>query len=192
VRRFGLKRADFEAVIDGMAMDVARDLRWPSEAELDLYCDRVASAVGRLSVCVFGMDEAPGIALSHHLGRALQLTNILRDIDEDAAIGRVYLPLEPIERQGINVGNIAAVVNDPRIDAVGHMLAARARGHFAEADHILGARPRGHLIAPRLMSAAYGQLLHRMAARGWVSPRHRVRHNRLALLWTLVRLRLGG
>jgi phytoene synthase len=191
VRAFGLKRADFEAVIDGMAMDVARDICWPSEAELDLYCDRVASAVGRLSVRVFGMDEAPGIALAHHLGRALQLTNILRDIDEDAAIGRVYLPLEPIVAQGIAVGDIAQVVGDPRIDGVARIVAAQAREHYAEADRILAARPRGHLIAPRLMSAAYGQLLRRMEAQGWAAPRQRVRHNRLALLWTLVRLRLG-
>jgi presqualene diphosphate synthase len=191
VRRFGLLRADFEAVIDGMAMDVARDIRWPPAAELDLYCDRVASAVGRLSVRIFGMEDAPGIALAHHLGRALQLTNILRDIDEDAAIGRVYLPLEPIEAQGIVIGDIPAVVNNPRIDAVGKIVAAKARDHFYEADRILRARPRGHLIAPRLMSAAYGQLLDRMEAQGWKAPRARVRHNRLALLWTLVRLRLG-
>jgi len=101
VRRFDLDRADFEAVIDGMAMDVARDIRWPAMAELDLYCDRVASAVGRLSVRVFGMPREPGVELAHHLGRALQLTNILRDIDEDAEIGRVYLPAEALTGAGI-------------------------------------------------------------------------------------------
>jgi phytoene synthase len=191
VTRFRLQRADFDAVIDGMAMDVTRDLRWPTMAELDLYCDRVASAVGRLSVRVFGMESAPGLALSHHLGRALQLTNILRDIDEDAVIGRVYLPLEAIEKQGIAIGDIATVVGDPRIDGAGKIVAGQARAHFAEADRILAARPRGHLIAPRLMSAAYRQLLDRMEAKGWAPPRLRVRHNRLALLWTLVRLRLG-
>jgi phytoene synthase len=191
VRRFRLDRADFEAVIDGMAMDVVRDFRWPSMAELDLYCDRVASAVGRLSVRIFGMEQAPGLALSHHLGRALQLTNILRDIDEDAAIGRVYLPFEAIEKQGIVVGDIAHVIGDPRIDGTAKIVAGHARAHFAEADRILKDRPRGHLIAPRLMSAAYRQLLDRMEAKGWAPPRVRVRHNRLALLWTLVRLRLG-
>jgi squalene synthase HpnD len=192
IERFHLGHPDFEAVIDGMAMDVTADIRWPSEDVLDLYCDRVASAVGRLSVRIFGMDEAPGLALSHHLGRALQLTNILRDIDEDAAIGRVYLPLEAIERQGIAIGDIAKVIGDPRVDAVGRELAGRAAGHFAEADRVLAARPRGHLTAPKLMSAAYGQLLRRMTARGWTAPRQRVRHNRLALLWTVARLRLGA
>ena len=143
VRRFRLDRDDFEAVINGMAMDVARDFRWPALAELDLYCDRVASAVGRLSVRVFGMEQAPGLALAHHLGRALQLTNILRDIDEDAAIGRVYLPLEAIEKQGIMIGDIAGVVGDARIDGAGKIVAGHARAHFREADRILAGRPRG-------------------------------------------------
>ena len=92
VRRYGLRKADFLTVIDGMAMDVAEDIVAPNLATLDLYCERVASAVGRLSIKVFGMDEEPGFQLAHHLGRALQLTNILRDLDEDAAIGRLYLP----------------------------------------------------------------------------------------------------
>lgn len=191
VRRFGLRREDFEAVIDGMAMDVAGDIRWPSADTLDLYCDRVASAVGRLSIKIFGMEERAGFELSHHLGRALQVTNILRDIDEDAAIGRVYLPLEAIEAQGIAVGDIAAVIGDPRIDGAGQILAAQAQEHFVTAQAILRTRPKGHLIAPKLMAAAYSELLRRMRQAGWAPPRERVRHNRLALLWTLVKLRLG-
>jgi phytoene synthase len=83
-RSFGLHRDDFIAIIDGMEMDVVDTIRAPDFATLDLYCDRVASAVGRLSVRVFGMPEQQGVALAHHLGRALQLTNILRDLDEDA------------------------------------------------------------------------------------------------------------
>ena len=191
IRRFDLRLADFEAVIDGMAMDVAGDVRWPSFETLDLYCDRVASAVGRLSVRIFGMDEAPGLKLAHHLGRALQLTNILRDIDEDAGIGRVYLSREAIEAQGIVVGDIAEVIGDQRIDGAARILAAEAETHFREALAILSTRPKGHLIAPRLMAAAYGQLLVRMKQAGWKPPRVRVRHNRLALAWTLIRLRLG-
>ena len=190
VARFGLAREDFHAVIDGMAMDVERDICWPTVAELDLYCDRVASAVGRLSVRVFGMEHAPGIALSHHLGRALQLTNILRDIDEDADIGRVYLPREPIESAGIVPGEIRAVIDDPRIDRACRDVATIARGHYAEADRILATRPRGLLLAPCLMEAAYGRLLRRMEKVGWAAPRSRVRHNKLALFGTFLWLRL--
>jgi phytoene synthase len=174
-----------------MAMDVAEDIRWPKAEMLDLYCDRVASAVGRLSVRIFGMDEAPGLELAHYLGRALQLTNILRDIDEDAAIGRVYLPREAIEAQGIVVGDISAVIGDRRIDGAARIVAAEAQEHFARARAILRTRPRGHLVAPKLMAAAYSELLRRMQKAGWAPPRQRVRHNRLALAWTLVRLRLS-
>src|SRR4051794_9439854 len=101
-RTFGLAREDFLAVIDGMQMDAADDIRAPSYATLDLYCDRVASAVGRLSVRVFGMPSGPGQELARHLGRALQLTNILRDLDEDADLGRLYLPREALQRVGID------------------------------------------------------------------------------------------
>ena len=191
VQRFGLDRADFEAVIDGMAMDVERDIRFPDLVELELYCDRVASAVGRLSVRVFGMEEAPGLRLAHHLGRALQLTNILRDIDEDVLLGRVYLPREPMEREGIALGDYREAVLDPRIDIVCRELAMLADGHFAESRAILEARPAGHLIAPRLMAGAYAELLRRMMRVGWKAPRQRVRHNRIALLWMLLRLRLA-
>jgi phytoene synthase len=92
VDRFELRRASFHEIIDGMASDVEADFRAPDWASLDLYCDRVASAVGRLSCQIFGLPQPEGDRLAHHLGRALQLTNILRDLDEDCAIGRLYLP----------------------------------------------------------------------------------------------------
>ena len=189
-QRFDLDRADFHAVIDGMAMDVERDICWPLASELDLYCDRVASAVGRLSVRVFGMDHAPGEALSHHLGRALQLTNILRDIDEDAAIGRVYLPAEALTRAGIKLTTPAQVVADPRIDQVARELAAQAHAHYEAANTILRQRPRGRLIAPRLMAAVYAKVLDRMETAGWQPPRRRVRVSKPALLWTVLWLSL--
>jgi len=188
VRRFDLDRADFEAVIDGMAMDVERDIRWPSIDELDLYCDRVASAVGRLSVRIFGMPREPGLQLAHHLGRALQLTNILRDIDEDAAIGRVYLAAEALTGAGIALTTPEEVAADPRIDQAVRPLVARAHDHYRAADAVLAARPAGHLIAPRLMEAVYSKILRRMEIVGWVPPRTRVRVSKPALLWTVARL----
>ena len=190
VRRFGLAKEDFLAVIDGMAMDVAADIRWPVMAELDLYCDRVASAVGRLSVKVFGMDKAPGIELAYHLGRALQLTNILRDIDEDAAIGRVYLPREAIERAGIALTDPLTVVADPRIDAAAREVAAIAHAHYGKARAVLAARPGGHLLAPRLMEAVYAKVLARTEKVGWAPPRHRIKVSKAELLWTVARLGL--
>jgi len=175
VDRFRLRQRDFLDVIDGMQMDVDADIRAPDLSVLDLYCDRVASAVGRLSIKVFAMAEEPGDALAHHLGRALQLTNILRDIDEDAGIGRLYLAREWLQAAEINSADPALVTADPRLDRAARQGAALARTHYAEADRILAARPKGRLIAPRLMSAVYGAILNRMEAVGWAAPRTRVK-----------------
>lgn len=187
---FDLARDDFHTIIDGMAMDVAEDIRWPPAAVLDLYCDRVASAVGRLSVKAFGMDAKPGIALAHHLGRALQLTNILRDIDEDAAIGRVYLSREALEAAGIEPSTPQALTVDPRLDGAARVLERDAHMHFDAARAILHARPKGHLLAPRLMEVAYARLLARMESRGWAPPRVRPRTNKVRILFTVLRLGL--
>jgi phytoene/squalene synthetase len=110
VHAFGLRQGDFMAVIDGMAMDVVEDICAPDLATLDLYCDRVACAVGRLSTRVFGMEEKPGLELARELGRALQLTNILRDLDEDAAMGRLYLPGELLRQAGITTTDPHAAI----------------------------------------------------------------------------------
>lgn len=190
VAEFGLAQADFQMIIDGMAMDVAGDIRWPSAATLDLYCDRVASAVGRLSVKVFGMDDEVGLALAHHLGRALQLTNILRDIDEDAAIGRVYISRDALALAGIEPTTATALAADPRIDIAARVLARDAHHHFDAARNILATRPKGYLLAPRLMETAYARLLARMETRGWAPPRKRPRTNKLRIIFTVLRLGL--
>ena len=192
VRQFGLDRCDFIAVIDGMQMDLDADIRWPTFAMLDLYCDRVASAVGRLSVRVFGMEREAGHALAHHLGRALQLTNVLRDIDEDAGIGRVYMPMEALAAAGITPHTPETLVAEPELDKAARWLAARAEQHFAEAHAILAARPKGKLIAPKLMDAAYSRVLQQMRAQGWAAPRQRVSTDKFRLLLTLARLWLTG
>ncbi|MEX6506238.1 presqualene diphosphate synthase HpnD [Jiella sp. M17.18] len=181
VRRFGLERADFHAVIDGMMMDVEADLRAPDWATLDLYCDRVASAAGRLSVRVFGMPQGDGLELAYHLGRALQLSNILRDIDEDAGMGRLYLPREELARAGLLDRPIAAILADPRLAGVCETVAERARAHFAEAERIMDASPRAAVRTPRLMAAAYQPLLEQLAERGWTAPRNRISRPKLPL-----------
>ena len=186
-KRFTLRREDFQAVIDGMAMDAEADIVAPDEAILDLYCDRVASAVGRLSVKVFGLAEAPGIELAHHLGRALQLTNILRDLDEDAERGRLYLPREGLERAGLAGAGPAAIIADPRIAGVCAALAAKAKAHYRMAERVMDDSPRRAVKAPRLMAAAYGTVLDGLTARGWAPPRPRVGVNKLRLVGAALR-----
>ena len=139
VQKFDLKREDFLAIVDGMEMDVPQDIRAPDLATLDLYCDRVASAVGRLSVRVFGLPEADGILLAHHLGRALQLTNILRDIDEDAAIGRLYLPQEGLLHAAITTTDLIQVISDPALPKVCASLVPQVLAHFDKADEVMRA-----------------------------------------------------
>ena len=187
VRRFGLKREDFLAIVDGMEMDIPQDIRAPDLATLDLYCDRVASAVGRLSVRVFGLAENDGVLLAHHLGRALQLTNILRDIDEDAGIGRLYLPSEALLHAGITSSDPLKVIAEPNLPKVCVPLVERARGHFEQADEIMKRNPRRVVRAPRIMSKYYRAILELLVARGFAAPRSPVRLNKAARLAIILR-----
>jgi len=177
---------DFLAVIDGMQMDVDADIFAPSLAELDLYCDRVASAVGRLSVKVFGMDETPGFALAHHMGRALQLTNILRDLDEDAGLDRLYLPREHLDAAGIG-GGLHDVLKHPALDRACRSLAGIAYEHYRQAWQIIRTKPEGDLRAAKLMASVYREILKRTERTGWAPPRTRARIPKLHLVYFLLR-----
>jgi phytoene synthase len=186
VRRFDLAKADFLAVIDGMEMDIDAPIVAPDFAALDLYCDRVASAVGRLSVRIFGMEAEPGVALAHHLGRALQFTNILRDLDEDAATGRLYLPTEALESAGISARTPAEVLADPQLDRACRWLAAKALEEFHAAEKIIRSHPTGRLRAPRLMIGVYRHILKRMIRASWKSPRERISVGKGRLAWVVL------
>jgi presqualene diphosphate synthase len=177
---FDLSREDFQCVIDGMLMDAdGEGICAPDAATLDVYCDRVASAVGRLSVRVFGMPRGDGVELAHHLGRALQFTNILRDIDEDAACGRVYLPREALQDAGVALGTAGEIVAHPALAGACAHVAAMALRYFRAADAILVRSPSRAARAPRIMHEAYHALLARLVQRGWDRPRQPVRVPRL-------------
>lgn len=187
VQQFGLRREDFIAIIDGMAMDVPADIRAPDARTLDLYCDRVASAVGRLSVRVFGLGEDDGVLLAHHLGRALQLTNILRDIDEDAGIGRLYLPRENLNAAGIMSNDPLTVASDPRLLRVCEDILKQARSHFAKSDDIMARNSRRVVRAPRIMSEYYHAILDKLVERGFALPRTPVKLSKAAKIFILIR-----
>ncbi len=184
---FGLQLQDFHSIIDGMEMDVAANILCPDGATLDLYCDRVASAVGRLSVRVFGMQEPDGSLLAFHLGRALQLTNILRDLDEDAEMGRLYLPRESLAGAGITATDSATVLNHPALGAACATIVARARSHFEDANRVLSRYPLRIVRAPVLMARVYQTILDHLAARGWTAPRRPFRVRRATLAWIMLR-----
>jgi phytoene synthase len=187
IGRFSLAQEDFDAILDGMGMDAEGDLRAPDWATLDLYCDRVASAVGRLSVRIFGVPEGRRRPLAHHLGRALQLTNILRDLDEDAGLGRLYLPRESLATAGIEETDPGRVIGHPAIAAACGEVVACARTHFGAALHIMDCCPRATVRSPRLMASVYGNILDDLVAQGFTAPRKRVRVAKTRVLWAILR-----
>jgi presqualene diphosphate synthase len=185
-RAFDLRREDFLAVIDGMEMDVA-DIRAPGLAELDLYCDRVASAVGRLSVRAFGVATEAADRVAHALGRALQLTNILRDLAEDGARGRLYLPRELLQAEGISATDPATVLKQPALPRVCVALAEIAERHFAEARAAMRECPRRPMRPAAAMAAVYHAILGRLRRRGWRDLEREVRIPAALKLWLALR-----
>ncbi len=171
--RFGLRREDFTAVIDGMQTDCETVIVAPSEAELDLYCDRVAAAVGRLSVRAFGDSSAEADQVAWSLGRALQMTNILRDLAEDAERGRLYLPREWLDAEGVP-HDPALALRHPALPAVCARGAALARRRFADARAAMRACDRRAMRPARLMADTYDAILSRLEQRGWQHPERRV------------------
>lgn len=167
VAEFHLRRQDFLDVIDGMEMDAIADIQAPSLATLDQYCARVASAVGHLSVRAFGAGEPAADEVAHHLGRALQLTNILRDLAEDADRNRLYLPRELLQRHGIEATDPETVLDSPNLPAVCRDLAAIARGHFESAQAAMKKCAKGPMRPAAIMGSIYRALLDRLTADGW-------------------------
>ena len=190
IRDFALERSDFHAVIDGMVMDAQANICAPNLAKLDLYCDRVASAVGRLTTPIFGLPKQAGDDLSHHLGRALQLTNILRDIDEDAAMGRIYLPREMLAEAQLYNPFDPARIQHTDLTMACEPLVQMARRQFMAAHEIMGRRPRAETRAPLLMATVYENLLQALMDRGFAPPRTPIKRSKIRLLLTLLRTRL--
>jgi len=133
------------------------------------------------------MPEDDGIALARHLGRALQLTNILRDLDEDAAAGRLYLPGRVLREAGIAATDPTVVLASPALERVCAQLVENARAHFVQADAIMARNPRRNMRAPRIMADAYRLILDRLVARGWSHPRRPIRLPRTRLAWIILR-----
>jgi len=173
VPRFQLRAEDFIAVIDGMQTDAETVVVAPPMAMLDLYCDRVASAVGRLSVRAFGDVSPAADRVAYALGRALQLTNILRDIKEDADRGRIYLPLEYLQDVGVPADPVA-ILTAPGLPAVCDRLARLAHGYFREAREAMDQCNRTAMKPARLMAATYDSILSVVERRGWMRLDERV------------------
>ncbi len=187
VMHYRLRREDFHAVINGMEMDAAQDICAPDLATLDLYCSRVASAVGHLSVHIFGDSSGKAHAVADALGRALQLTNILRDLDEDARRGRLYLPREILDRHGIRSAGPTEMLRHPALPAACRDLAAIAERHFAEAAQAMAHCSRRAMRPAAVMAAFYRALLDVLLRSGWRDPARRISLSKGQKLWLVLR-----
>ena len=185
--RYRLRPRDFLAIIDGMEMDAREDIRAPDLATLDLYCARVASAVGHLSVHVFGDSSDAAHAVAESLGRALQLTNILRDLDEDAGRGRLYLPREILDRHGIRGTDPTAVIRHPALPAVCREVASIAEQHFLSSVSAMENCSRRAMRPAAVMAAIYHATLSTLLRSGWRDPARRVSVPKPLKLWLVLR-----
>lgn len=158
IRDYHVRKEDFIALIDGMEMDAGAPIIAPSLGSLDLYCDRVASAVGRLSVRIFGDSSSMADDVAHALGRGLQLTNILRDVPEDAARGRIYLPAEFLDEAGVTK-DPADILNAHGLPEVCHRVADMAAQNFERANAAMAKCDQTAMRPARMMEESYKPLL---------------------------------
>lgn len=187
IAAYQLPLAWFEEVLAGCEMDLEQT-RYPDWPELDLYCHRVAGAVGLLSLRIFGCRHPQSSDYAEALGRAFQLTNILRDVREDAARGRIYLPQTELARHQVSEAEILQGRYTPRFRALAESVAARARDTYARAAALLPVADRRALIAAELMGAVYWALLRRLEAQGFdVFAGPRVRLSRATKLFLTAR-----
>ncbi len=166
VRAFDLPRQAFEDVIDGVAMDLDKT-RYQTFEDLFEYCRRVASAVGMICIRIFGCHHPGSSDYALHLGVALQLTNILRDVKDDFAKGRVYLPLDVLQQADCRIEDIAAGRASEPVRRAMRIVDARAREFYQRA---LDARPeedRRRLVAAEIMRAVYFATLERIERNGY-------------------------
>ncbi len=188
VADYDLPREEFLAVIDGMEMDLQRDMRAPSMEDLTAYIRRVAVAVGLLSVRAFGAkgEEADQIAFS--LGEALQITNILRDLNDDLELGRLYLPKEYLEKHGITDTDPNTVLKHPHLPLVCQDLAVLARERFAKTRALLDKSTQRRALKPSiLMMEVYERTLDKLVEANWQNIDERVSISSAAKLWIFLR-----
>jgi 15-cis-phytoene synthase len=192
VARFPIPRGAFEDILGGCRMDLTTR-RYATFADLRVYCERVASAVGLASIEIFGYDDPGTRDYAIELGLALQLTNILRDIAPDARRDRIYLPLEDMERFGVSEAELLAAVDDPRASRSPRLRdllafeAERARSHYAAAARALPERDRHAMRAAEIMGAVYRAVLEEWARRRHPVAGPRVQLSKPRKLWIALR-----
>jgi phytoene synthase len=182
LERYALPEEHFQEIVDGMQMDLDYDA-YPSFKELSLYCYRAASVVGLLAAEIFGYEDRRTTKYAHDLGMALQLTNILRDVREDLSRGRIYIPLDELERYGVDTADLRSPQTPERVRELFAFQGERAKGYYDRALAQLPEIDRHSQRSGLIMSAIYRRLLEEIAADGYRVLEHRIRLTPLRKLW---------
>jgi phytoene synthase len=188
---FRLDTGPFLSVLDGLEMDLAGDMRAPLLSTLEQYAHGVAGAPGELCLNVLGWRGEDAARFSRILGEAVQYTNILRDVEEDAAQGRLYIPREALDSAGIDAADPAIVLADRRFADAWLALALMAEAKFQQADSLRPARTSVTDLRPALAMMDVYRILHgRIRRRGWrhaspkvVLPAWRIIVTVLRIVW---------
>lgn len=192
VDRYPIPRTALDEIVAGCRMDLTES-RYETWADLRLYCERVASAVGLSSIEIFGYTNPDTRAYAVELGLALQLTNILRDVAPDAARDRLYLPLEDLARFEVGAPELLAMARGaggPRTPGIDQLLAFeadRARSHYEAAAQALPSEDRRSMLAAQIMGAIYHRLLDELARQGYPIGGERVALGRPRKMWVALR-----
>jgi 15-cis-phytoene synthase len=182
VHRFDIPREHFEELFRGIEMDL-HPARYRTFEDLSLYCYRVASTIGLISIEIFGYQNPRTRRYAANLGMALQMVNILRDVEGDARQGRIYLPEEDLERFGVQPENLLEGRPNGRFLELMKFESQRARHYFAQARQALPPEDRRSLVAAEIMGALYWRLLTRIERKGFKVFGERIRLPRLLKFW---------
>jgi phytoene synthase len=190
IQRFKIPRPPFEDLILGLEMDLD-GTKYKTFEELEVYCYRVASTIGLIAIDIFGYRNPSAREYAVNLGKALQMVNILRDLESDARRGRLYLPQEDLDRFGIKPSEIMeGRYSDPLIELM-QLECDRARGYFERAREALAPEDRRAMVAAEIMGAIYWRILGRIRARRYNVFGARVRISRPLKFWTALSVYLG-
>ena len=182
IAEFGLEAGLMGEIIDGMEMDLTRH-RYADFASLALYCHRVAGVVGQVAARIFGFTNPRTLEYAEALGLAFQLTNIIRDVGEDARLGRVYLPADELARHGLSPEDILGLAPGGGFDAMIREQAVRAKSQYERAHALLPPEDRRAQRAGLIMAAIYRTLLDEIERDGFPVMRARVSLTPIRKLW---------
>lgn len=182
IRNFDLALEQFEEIIDGMEMDL-QHVRYADFKALQLYCYRVAAVVGQLAAAIFGYTDRNTLKYAHDLGIAFQLTNIIRDVGEDARRNRIYLPQNELAQFGVSESEILSGHGSPAFRALMAQQTARAQQYYQQAMQELPQRDRHSQRPGLVMAAIYQTVLSEIAREDFPVLKQRISLTPVRKLW---------